>query len=510
MTSRHDPPALQLAQARAAAAITAAIAFVVYLRTMLPGVSVQDWAEMQFIPARLGVTHPTGFPLYVLAGKLFSLLPVGSFAFRAGLLSVVVAAAVVAVAVLIAGRIGVRPVVAAAAGLALAFSGTLWLEATFPEMNGLHMLLVGLVVHRALVWRAERRDRDLLLGALLSGLTFSNHLLAATTVPIVILFVLWDARWRLRERPALLLQAAALFLVGLTPYLYIPLRALAGPPEVYGSLTTLDGLVQLVTGSEFHGGMHFFSAESLSAAWLIVPTIIPHLVGRSSPIFLVGAIIGLALLVRRDRWLAGILLLLAASGVYFLANYVSDFYHYLLVGWLVFAIGFAVAGEWVVGRLEVLLGPRAGAIQIVALLVPLAIAVQQWPLNDQSGNQVGERLSQEVFSLLPQDAVLVTYWDLITTMSYKHCMEGVRPDVTLRGTDPAMRVTCDRVTEPLEDQVRRGRPVFALFARPNDYDPLRTEFDLVGGPSVALPWGQRYLDHRGTLYRLELRGVPGG
>ena len=504
MSSRYAPPAPQLVQARTAAGISAAIAFVVYLRTMLPGVSVQDWAEMQYIPAQLGIPHPTGFPLYVLAGKVFSLLPVGSYAFRAGLLSVAVAAAVVGVAALIAGRLGVRPLVAAAAALALAFSGTLWLEATFPEMNGLHVLLVGLVVHRALVWRAERRDRDLLLGALLSGLAFSNHLLAATTVPIVVVFILWDARQRLRERPALLLQAALLFVVGLTPYLFIPLRALAGPPEVYGHLTTLDGLVTLITGSEYHGTMNFLSADSLAAAGQAIPTIVPHLVGRSSPLFIVAAVVGLGLLARRDRWLAAILLLLAASGIYFLANYVTDFYHYLLVAWLVLAIGFAVAGEWLVGRLEGRFGPGGAAAQVLLLLLPLSIVLQQWPVNDQSRNEVGERLSEKVFSLLPQDAVLVTYWDLLTTMSYKHCMEGVRPDVTLLAHDPPSRVTCDRATEPLEDQVRRGQQVYVLFARWDHYEPFRRSFDLVPGPTLDLPYGQRYLDHQGTLDRLEL------
>lgn len=483
---------------------------------MLPGVSVGDWAEMQFIPAQLGVPHPTGYPLYVLAGKLFSLLPVGSVAFRAGLLSVVAASAAVAVAVLIASRLGARPVIAGAAGLALAFTGTLWLEATFPEMNGLHLLLVALVVHRAIVWRAERRDRDLLLGALLCGLALSNHLLAATTIPIVILFVLWDARRRLLERPVLLLQAGLLLAVGLSPYLFIPFRALAGPPEVYASLATPEGLVSLVTGADFRHNMHFFSGESLAAAWRAAPTIVAHMIERSSAVFLIGGVLGLGLLARRDAWCAALLALIAASGVYFLANYVSDLYHYLLVGWLVLAVGVALSGESVVRVLETALGARVAtgrartALPALMLLLPLSIGIQQWPANDQSSNTVGERLAEEIFSELPPNAILVTYWDALTTLSYKHCIEGVRPDLTLRAYDPATRVTCDRVTEPLQDEIRRGRPAFALFARAGDENPLRESFELIEGPTLELPYGQRYLDHRGPLYRLEIKPGPEG
>ncbi|HEV8490465.1 MAG TPA: DUF2723 domain-containing protein [Candidatus Limnocylindrales bacterium] len=520
MTSRLEPlappiprpvasAASILADARLAAAVSAGIAFVVYLRTMLPGVSVGDWAEMQFVPAQLSVPHPTGYPLYVLIGKLFSLIPVGTVAFRAGLLSAAAAAGSVAVAVLIASRLGVRPVIAAAAGLALAFTGTLWLEATFPEMNGLHLLLVALVVHRALVWRAEGRDRDLLLGALLSGLALSNHLLAATTVPIVILFVLWDARRRLRERPVLLLQAGLLFAVGLTPYLFIPLRAVAGPPQVYGALATPDGFLNLVTGADFRGSMHFFSGESLSAAWRAVPDIVAHLLDRSSAPFLLAATLGIWLLARRDSWVAGLFVLLTVSGVYFLSNYVADLYHYLLVGWLVLAVGVAIAGEWVMGGLERLLGPGTTGAQVLFLLLPLSIAIQGWPRNDQSANRVGEELAQGVFSRLPPNAILVTYWDTLTTLSYKHCMEGVRPDLTLRALDLTNRATCDVAVDPLEDQVRAGRPAFALLPFTSDVDRLRGSFEIVPGPTLKIPYGQRYLNHSGQLVELELKDDGG-
>ena len=96
-------------------------------------------------------------------------------------------------------------------------------------MNSLHLLLVALLLHRALVWRAERRDRDLVLGALLGGLCVSNHGLAITVVPIVVVFVLVEARREIRARPGLLVKAGAAFALGLVPYVYLPLRALAGP-----------------------------------------------------------------------------------------------------------------------------------------------------------------------------------------------------------------------------------------------------------------------------------------
>ena len=43
------------------AVLATIVALVVYGATALRGVSFGDWAEMQHVPARLEVPHPTGF-----------------------------------------------------------------------------------------------------------------------------------------------------------------------------------------------------------------------------------------------------------------------------------------------------------------------------------------------------------------------------------------------------------------------------------------------------------------
>jgi hypothetical protein len=479
------------------------VALVIYLRTLLPGPSFGDWAEMQFIPAQLGIPHPTGYPLYVLLGWLFSLLPIGSWAYRADLLSAVAAAGAAGTCVLIASRLGARPVIAAVAGLSLAVSGTLWLEATFSEMNGLHLFLVAAVIHRALVWRAERRDRDLLLGGLLAGLSVANHLLAVTVVPIILVFVLFDARTRLSERPIILVQAALLGLIGVSLYLFIPLRGLAGPPSIYGMFTTWEGFSTLVSGAQFRRDMHFSSEESFVNALRDVPKVLAQFAAKSNVVFVGLALVGGAMQLVRDRWAAVMLALVAASSIFFFANYLGDLDHYLLVAWLVFAVWLAIALETVVGWLERRI-PRLDdlvRLDVLALILPLVIGLSNWTGHDQSTNHVGEQFATLVFSKLPPNAVLLTYWDALTNLSYAHCVEGQRPDVALRAYDVAARVVCDPVGGSLEE-VAQDRPVFALFVFDGDVGPLRGSFGLVAGPRLPLPYGNRGLDQGGTLYRL--------
>ncbi len=483
-----------------AAIITSLVAATVYVRTVLPGVSVGDWAEAEMIPSRLGVMHPTGYPLYTLLMKAFTTIPIGSVAWRANVFSAVAAAAAAGVAVLIMVRLHVRPVVAAGAALCLAFTGTLWEEATFSEMNGLHLLLVALLLHRALVWRDERRDRDLLIGALLGGLCVSNHGLAITVVPLVVVFVLVDARREIAEYPWILVQAAGAFVIGLLPYLYIPFRASLGPPEVYGSLTSWNGFFNLISGAQFRGDMHFLSLDSVRAAWLAMPQVIDHLVSTSNVVFIALGVLGIALLVVRDRWFGSLLIVLGVVNVYFYANYLGDLSHYLLATWLILAIGLAVSVDWAVDLVVGVVGTRGTAVQFAILALPVVLLASNWSAHDQSANQDGERLTEQIFAALPPNAVLITYWDTLTPLSYKHCVEGVRPDVSLRAYDEAALVTCDPVEKPLSDLARR-RPVFALMV----YDEglaSATKLTPVPVGRIKLPWGQRYPQLDRNLYRM--------
>ena len=55
-------------------AVPALSALVVYILTLAPGVVGLDSAELITGAHTLGVVHPTGYPLYLLIGKLFNAL----------------------------------------------------------------------------------------------------------------------------------------------------------------------------------------------------------------------------------------------------------------------------------------------------------------------------------------------------------------------------------------------------------------------------------------------------
>ena len=61
----------------------------VYLLTLCPTVYLGDSGELSAAAFCLGVPHGSGYPLYVLLGKVFCLLPFGSVGFRMNLMAAV-------------------------------------------------------------------------------------------------------------------------------------------------------------------------------------------------------------------------------------------------------------------------------------------------------------------------------------------------------------------------------------------------------------------------------------
>ena len=127
---------------RAGFAIAVALPLLVYLLTLSPYVGRADTFEFQVTALRLGIAHPTGYPLYVLLGKLFTLLPFGTLAWKVNLTAAVCAAGAVGLVYLLIHRLTQRPTIAVLAALALAWSSSVWSQAIIAEVYALNLLFV--------------------------------------------------------------------------------------------------------------------------------------------------------------------------------------------------------------------------------------------------------------------------------------------------------------------------------------------------------------------------------
>ena len=101
--------------------------FLIYAWGASRTIYVGDSGELVAAVHTLGIPHPSSYPLYVLLGKLWTVLvPVGSIAFRMSLFSAFCAAAAVAGLYLLGRRLGLATIPALFSCLLLAFSPSFW------------------------------------------------------------------------------------------------------------------------------------------------------------------------------------------------------------------------------------------------------------------------------------------------------------------------------------------------------------------------------------------------
>jgi hypothetical protein len=502
---------------RAAPFVVIALAMAVYVVTLLPGQAFDDWGEMQTVPHVLGVSHPTGYPTYILTAWAFELLPVGSIAWRANLLSAVCVATALGTLTAIGARLACRPWLAALGALATGAVATVWTSALVAEVNPLHLLLIALLVHRSLVWAAEGRLRDLALGGLLVGLSLGNHLLTVFVAPWFVAYALWAGRSRLRARPVWLLAPVATGVFGAAVYLYLPIAAAAHPPLVYNDPVTVDAIWTLVSGEQFRSQMGgLFSTDGVGVLAASLGDLVRLSATRATPVFPIVALIGLLALVRRRPafglacWGA----LVTGMGVW--ANY-QRLEHYLLVPWLLLGIGVAVAldaGANAIARV-LAAGPLAARVParpaarvpvLVAGVVGVALVAGLVAGNLRSADRSHDRTAtayvDTVVDALPPNAAILSYWGASTPLWYARLVEGRRPDVLV--VDDTNIVydgwgTRERRIEALICE----RPVFMIRPVESDLGPTREAFGLTRVLDVRVGRGTPVAVQNAALYRVE-------
>ena len=217
-----------------------------YFATAAPSIVelFDDSLEFQLVGPTFGIAHPTGYPLYILLGGLWSrvLFPVGNWAWRMNLFSALAAASTVTLVFQLARRLVTRadgqPNTPAglAAALALGVSPVWWAQATIAEVYTLHGLFVAAILWVALGINEfkDRIDYRITLLCALIGLSLTHHRTTLLLLPPLAVYLLSSIPSLWRPRPVWLRWLLAL-LTPLLLYLWLPLRAAQGIADLNSS-----------------------------------------------------------------------------------------------------------------------------------------------------------------------------------------------------------------------------------------------------------------------------------
>jgi hypothetical protein len=228
----------------------------------------QDSGELAACASILGITHPTGYPLYMLLGRLLIGLLSGSEPGRAMvILSVLSGGAAVGMTAR-AAALAIRVIWredqisrgwtgwwgAFAAGFAL-ICPLIWSQSVVCEVYSFAVMLQSiawLILVKYLAACDEGSERRaagavIALGGIL-GLILAHHVAgAAIILPIAIAL----ARCRFSFSPRLAGKALAAMLPGLALYLYLPIRSSANPRLDWGNPETFRGFANHVTAVQY-------------------------------------------------------------------------------------------------------------------------------------------------------------------------------------------------------------------------------------------------------------------
>ncbi len=233
-----------------AATIAAALVFLLYLLTLAPNTAMWDTSEYISAAYTLGLPHPPGNPLFVLLGRVMSLLPIASsVAARINVFAALCSAVAAAMWFLITERVLVgwfqerwrRIVGAGIATLIGATAFTVWNQSVVNE-KVYTVSLAGIAIISWLMVRwcdnpdGPKADKTLILIAYLLGLGYTNHMAGFLALPAVgLAIIIIRPRYLLRWK--LILASLLALGFGLTPFATQPIRSAYFPPINEGEPT---------------------------------------------------------------------------------------------------------------------------------------------------------------------------------------------------------------------------------------------------------------------------------
>jgi len=419
------------------AATCALLCLVVYLSCLPISVTGEDSGELITAAYTVGVAHPSGYPLWCILGKLATLLPLSTVAWRVAFLSASLGALTTALVFLTVTKLSGSRVGGAAAALLAGLSGEFWEQSVIAEVYTLNSLLVSACVLLLLLWYESRRDRWLYMFAVCYGLGLCNHHTMALLGPVFVAFVVYVEprfwlRWRVYAWCTLMAVAC------LSLYAYLPIRSLANPPVDWGNPETWQAFKDVVTRQQYKFGFTEHPRTLGRFATQLVTFL--SLYSREFTLWLCWLPLpGVVLLWRRSRSACLLLLAIAVTssvGLILILNFDTDRQSLWLnnVFWIpayLMAAAFSgVAVGTVAERQKTSVARRFGwvAAPVIAALLLHAHYVR----NDKSSYLFADDFGRNILSSMEQDALYLPGADHATfPVLYLQVAEGFRTDVTL-------------------------------------------------------------------------------
>ncbi|HEX2866304.1 MAG TPA: DUF2723 domain-containing protein [Ignavibacteriales bacterium] len=500
-------------------ALTALFVFIIYLFTLAPSVVEIDSGELAAVQALAGIAHPTGYPLFTMAGYL--LLKV-LFPFRTIFAANLLAALWCTLGVVFfmksasfvlnnlsvfntpsekfrskkekkdkhhreaahkvalhkketasndasagAGEINeVKKILSIILGaLVLAFSKTFWMQSTSVEVYSLHIFLINLIIYfllRAFAFDAAGRKHPFsgwIIFSLALALGFSNHMTTLLILPGAAYFYFQRHKYNVSDSyKKIALMLLCFFPLLILIYAYLPIRAAENPVLNWGNPVDLERFLRHVSGKQYQ--VWLFS--SAGAARRQLELFITTLPGEFAIVSLLFVILGIYQAFGLAKKFSVFLVICFSFTVLYSINYdIVDISSYFLLAYISLSF-FAVFGVLKVFSILKSAGenPYVMPASLAALFIMLQIYFNLKDVN-RSGVYTFEDYTKSVIESTEKNSIIFSYeWDyLIAPAYYLQKVENFRKDAVIIDKELLRRSW-------YYNQLERNHPVIASRLKP--------------------------------------------
>jgi hypothetical protein len=427
------------------------IPLLVYVITLTPSVGFIDTGELATVCVKLGIAHPTGYPLFSIFGNLFTYFPIGDEIYRLNLMTALITSAAIAILFnffifiyrIFIGEINAKKenkikddniyFISFASCLVFAFSKTCWNTANGIEVYGLHILFIiivififvkGILLFQLFKNHEAYGETLMVLFAYMLGLSFANHM---TTLFLALGFIYYYFTTFGFNKSSItrIIYLSLFFLAGLSVYTYFFIRA-DNPDISWGYPANFTYFIRHITAKQFNVWM--FSSFDVTAKQF------KYFISSYPKEFfyfpLILAVAGLVFLFKNNRKFFIFTILLFLFDIIYAFNYdIHDIDSYFLLAFLVTAIWIGFGISYLMTNVKA----NVKYISLISLFVPLIILAGNWKSNDESKNYYVKDYTINVFNSARQNSlILSTQWDFFISASwYFQIVKNYRPDVTV-------------------------------------------------------------------------------
>lgn len=441
------------------------ICLIVYVLTLNPTVTFMDSGELAAACTSFGIPHPTGYPLFLILGFVFSKLPFSSLpVYNLNLMSAVISAAAVIIFYYVSVSVisllsvhqskqeqkhkkgkaqtkevkvssGVILLASFFSALVFGFSRTFWSNALSDEVYPLHALLLIILLYYCIrIYSSlnETNRKNWILLFVFLGLSFTNHMTTVFIVPgILYIFYLQH-----KENPAFAKSVYPLVfwvIPGLLLYLVLMLRASSEPFMNWSDPKTLGNLYHHISGGDYSQLMFASSSVFSKNAKLFFSTVL----GEYAVVSGIIAVIGLGYLYARNKHLFYFIIILILGCLLYSLNYnIRDLLTYFLLIYILLGLTFGAGLIYILNFLtsKINLQKNFTVVLIIGGLLLSGFSLNyNYSANNNSANYVVEDLTLNTLNELEPNSVLMTYdWGYVYPAAvYYQQVANVRQDVKI-------------------------------------------------------------------------------